>query len=415
MDIEQALLQSLEPILLDVVKLEKRVEDIQREQKPIPAADVINALKGDFDFLNAVAGKNGVGISAIEATKDARAVVVALDDGRTFTIELPQGEPGKAGKDASAADVAEVLKGDIHFLDAVKPDNGAQGVGIKSVESEPDNSAILITLDNGEHYHVDLPQGEPGKDANALDVAIALYNDDDFIERVKGEQGAPGRPGQSGVSIKSFAQSADKKSVLITLTDDTKHELILPEPPPGERGEPGRDGLGVDVPQWEKGIYRAGTFVTSALGKVYEATKDTNGKPGISADWRRVGCYGFEFKGVKNDKAEYEIGDLVIDGGSLFLHNGRDFKMVVQRGKDGRRGLNGKDAPNIIGGALTEKGLSVAFDSGDVQTWNVPILETLNKLIERTEELITQATEQLEELKKLNEPKPKRARAKRNV
>lgn len=126
------------------------------------------------------------------------------------------------------------------------------------------------------------------------------------------------------------------KTILKDMEDLSKQEGPQgSQGPQGEKGEPGTDGLGIETKAWERGVYRKGVYVSFALGKVYRAVEDTADRPGSSKAWVRIGTFGFEFKGVKDKDAEYEVGDLYVDNGSCFLmvEPGKA-KMVAQRGRD---------------------------------------------------------------------------------
>lgn len=212
-----------------------------------------------------------------------------------------------------------------------------------------------------------------------------------------GQDGAPGPAGEDGapgVGIKSVQQDDDASAFYLLLTDNTECKVALPAGPAGKDGLPGRDGLpgpqgekglpgvdgqngkdgaGVDCPRWTPGIYRQGAAVQFALGKVYRAKCDTVTKPG-SGDWERLGAGGMEYKGLKDAAAEYEAGDLVTDDGSLFLHDGKKFRLVAKRGDRGRKGADGNSAPSIVGGRVVSDGFEVLLSDGQMQKWAAPAL-----------------------------------------
>lgn len=243
------------------------------------------------------------------------------------------------------------------------------------------------------------PQGEPGKDGEP------------------GPQGEKGLPGQDGIGIKAVQADDDSSAFYLLLTDDTEVKVNLPQPlpgaagkdgepgPQGEKGLPGldgkngKDGAGVDCPVWSPGIYRQGAAVHFALGKVYRAKCDTVTKPG-SDDWERLGAGGLEYKGLKDPAAEYEAGDLVTEDGSLFLHDGKKFRLAVKRGDRGRKGSDGKNAPQVIGGRLVDSALEVVFDDGQMQSWPAPALAEMQEQINELTQSLKAAQAALKKLER---------------
>jgi len=180
--------------------------------------------------------------------------------------DLPVARDGKDGRDGASVDQDEVIKTLLSMIRQPKDGSdgkpGVNGIGIKSVEISGDGRVMTLVLDNDQEVNVELPQG------------------------VKGDTGADGRAGIDGRDGKD-----------------------------GEQGPTGNTGLGLDTKAWTPdAVYREGTHVTAALGKVYKAVKDTASKPGPSSpDWERQGTWGFEWTGLKSDKT-YDNGDLYIDG-----------------------------------------------------------------------------------------------------
>lgn len=165
----------------------------------------------------------------------------------------------------------------------------------------------------------------------------------------------------------------------------------------GERGEPGTpgrdgtDGAGVNVKQWEPGIYREGTLVQHDLGRVSVALRDTNEAPG-GADWERIGSGGFRWCGVKQEGRAYQEGDLYIDNGTTFLWVRGKGRMFAQRGKDGADGKDGRDgtdAPQLIEARLLDdfKTLALVHSNGHVIECALP--EAFAQLAKASSELAT--------------------------
>ena len=124
--------------------------------------------------------------------------------------------------------------------------------------------------------------------------------------------------------------------------------------------------------QYEPGVYREGDLVTHYFGRFYKALKDTAEEPGKGEDWEQVGPFGFRWRGVKNQYANYVDGDLYIDNGTAFIWYQGKGRMFSKRGRDGKDGQNGidgkdgKDAPQPIHMEWSGKTLLLAFDDGTV-------------------------------------------------
>jgi hypothetical protein len=157
-------------------------------------------------------------------------------------------------------------------------------------------------------------------------------------------------------------------------------------------GKDGVDGIGFNLKSWEAGIYREGTMVQHNIGQAFKALRDTSDEPGTSEDWERVGSQGFRWTGVKSLDAEYQEGDLYIDGGTTFMWVGGKGRMVAQRGRNGKDGIDGKDgkdgsnAPQITEIRWDAKGVAFVFDNGDLVEADVDGLEAIQKRLTWLEE-----------------------------
>lgn len=99
---------------------------------------------------------------------------------------------------------------------------------------------------------------------------------------------------------------------------------------------------------WAPGVYRDGRMVTHYLGQLFVATRDTAQEPGAGDDWKRVGTQGLRHRGPKQDDQTYQVGDLVTQDGSTFVHDGATFRALALRGPQGGRGLPGiKGSPGV--------------------------------------------------------------------
>lgn len=148
--------------------------------------------------------------------------------------------------------------------------------------------------------------------------------------------------------------------------------------PQGVAGVPGRDGIGLSAKIWEPGIFREGELVQYGFGKLAKAVRDTTAPPESRVDWERIGTSGFELKGVKQEDAQYEQGDIFVDGGSCFVHWNGKARMLVKRGRDGkngepgadgrdgRNGRDGSDGPKPLELRAYAGGMALVYDDGEI-------------------------------------------------
>lgn len=112
----------------------------------------------------------------------------------------------------------------------------------------------------------------------------------------------------------------------------------------------GKDGAGIEAPQWVPGIYRKGTIVHDNQGQFFKAKVDTTEKTDNREHWDRLGKCGFRFCGGFKSDFTYEDGDLVVKDYSLMLFLGGEFRLIAGRGKQGERGEKGKPGADGIDG-----------------------------------------------------------------
>lgn len=342
------LYKNIEPLVEQVVTLQKSVRDIQlvpgENGKDADPAEVAKHLVDDY--LQLVRGPAG-------DPADNDAIAKALMASTDF-IALVKGEPGQDGKSVDASDVAKVL------------------------------------IDE----HLDLIRGPKGEDADEIEIEIdaiakSLCASPDFIELVKGAPGDQGKPGEpacpqqvADILAREYtdllkgdkgddAPPLDLEAVETRLKSDTEFVTRL-KGEPGTDGKDGIDGEGIDVPVWNGGVHREQKIVQHHFGKYYRAVSDTASEPGTDDTWQRVGLGGFEWKGVRDKDGQYENGDLYIDNGSTFLYLNGKGRMFAQRGRDGKdgerglRGYKGKDAPVPVAIEVVGDKLFMAMDSGEV-------------------------------------------------
>lgn len=281
--IEKKLIEILDPVVEEIVKLEKRLEALQRT--PGPAGE-----KGD-------PGKDGVS----PPVEDVAAVIKSDD---TFIARL-KGEPGKDGADGapgkdgadgvspSVDDVAAQIKADGDFCERLR--------GLPGKDGEP---------------------GRDGADADPEAVAAALKADDDFLAKVRGEKGEPGLPGEKGDPGEPGAPGrdgadADVEAVAKALMRDEEFVKSVIN-----RAE--------EVP-WHPGIWREGKCVSAYNGRSYKAVCDTTEEPGDSPHWKRIGTWGSRDVGGYDEKRAWEPGDVYHKDGSTFWFDGASHRLMLAK------------------------------------------------------------------------------------
>jgi len=363
----------------------------QLARMPADPATQVAELKGRLDQLERTPGPAGR-----DADPEVVARTLLATDGFLALVRGKQGEQGPRGPAADPEELIQRLKADTEFQDLVRDLRGEPGAPGEAADASEvadrlmQNPTFLAKVagqagrdgKNG----VDGEDGRPGKDADPAEVAKALENNRTFCDLVRGEKGDTGDTGPAG-------RDANALDVAERLKQDKEFQVwVKPDPIEtgklvgeelrrcdefvrslrGQDGRDGADGAGVDVPFYEEGqVYREGATVQCAFGKLYRAVQDTAQHPRGSDHWKRVGLYGFDWLGVKDEKKTYEPGDLYIDKGSTFLvlPDGRQ-KMFAQRGASGRQGEPGKDGKDgrdgatVIAGVLDGETLRFGLDDG---------------------------------------------------
>lgn len=196
---------------------------------------------------------------------------------------------------------------------------------------------------------------------NLDEVAADLMLRADFMKATAGadgKNGIDGRNGAPGSDGKDGRDGIDGKDGVDGLPGKDGVDGA-----PGLPGQHGKDGLGLDVPHWQPGIYRKDALVQHDLGRVSIALKDTNQEPG-GDDWQRVGSGGLRLCGTKQQDRQYEDGDVFIENGTSFLWSGNKAQMLAKRGRDGvngKDGKNGADAPFIVDARVVDEFKTLAF------------------------------------------------------
>jgi len=239
---------------------------------------------------------------------------------------------------------------------------------------------------------IELQKGEDGRDASPEEVAYRLMSDEEFMSSIRGEQGPQGEPGLDAEPVDVAALVERLTSNLLEFEEfrnSVKGESGVEGPvgatgEPGERGEkgdtgecgdsgadgkdgpPGDPGLGFDSAIWAPGVWREGAIVQAHVGQIFRAIKDTANNPDHE-DWERVGNAGFRLTGTYDSEKEYRVGDLFIKNYGLFLHDGSEASLVAGRGPEGKKGAKGRDGKDGAPGADGKPGRDGADGSQIVE------------------------------------------------
>lgn len=263
------------------------------------------------------------------------------------------GLPGAAGKDADSSALealqAEVLelRSLVSELTALAPVPGEKGEpGQPGKDAEPP-SAEQIAAAVAKHLETNPPApGAPGKDAAPVDRAQLAEAAETYLkanppadgkdgESIKGEPGPAGRGiadaliGAAGDLIVTFTDGATKSVGIVTGKDGVDAK--------GEPGKDGKDALGFDDIE----VIQDGERTFSLKFVRGDQTK-TFGSFVIPAVIDR---------GVYRPETEYEKGDAVSFGGSIWIaqrstkskpeaaESADDWRLGVKRGRDGKDGV----------------------------------------------------------------------------
>jgi hypothetical protein len=295
---------------------------------------VAQALVCNEEFvakLDTLKGKDADPIDPVEVAKSLLDIPAFVE--LVTPAEPLKGDPGDA---ADPAAVAAVLKADTDFVASLQGDPG---------ESPIVEDVVKALMALPEFVEMATPaeplKGDPGDAADPAEVAAALKADALFVESLKGEKG------------------------------DTLDPLpaLIPE-----NGKDGADGAGILAEEHIEGkVYREGRVVTAFIGQYYRAKCDTAEAPGDSDDWARIGTAGFRWRGLKPEEKSLKLGDLFIDGGSLFGMLTEKASMIVQRpkaapvvksiaAKDGNLVLRLSDGSEVVGEMPVAKGYTLSTE-----------------------------------------------------
>jgi hypothetical protein len=281
--IEKKILEILDPVVEEIVKLEKRFDALERQPGPVGEAgkdgingkdgsspsvdDVAIAIKADHEFIEKILGRPG---EKGEAGKD-----------------------GADGKDVDPEVVAGILKGSDDFVARLKGDTGEKG-------------------DPGENGK----DGLNGADADPAAVAALLKADAEFVASLQGEHGLQGEKGDRGDNGDNGADADPDAVAKALMRDDAfvKSVTIMLEADP-----------------WAAGIYREGKCVSHYNGRLYKAVSDTTDEPGDSPLWKRLGTCGTRDVGGYDEKRVWEAGDIYHKDGATFYFDGAIHRLHIAK------------------------------------------------------------------------------------
>lgn len=249
-------------------------------------------------------------------------------DGKAFGEEIVSIVKGYLAKS-----LAEIVRR-LDAIEARSPERGEPGLKGDRGESGPagepgpqgpagergadgkDGAGIAAILRDGARLHLELTDGR-------------VFDAGELVRGEKGEagpQGLPGRDGRDGAPGPAGPSGRDGRDGV-----------------DGKDGAPGADGFGFDD-----------------LDLVYDGQRTVTFR---FARGDRVKEFPVKFVGMMLDRevwreGEYEAGDVVSYGGSMFVARrnttqkpeGSDWRLAVKRGRDGKDGAKGERGPQGLPG-----------------------------------------------------------------
>jgi integrin beta 3 len=281
----------------------------------------------------------------------------------------PQGEPGRDGQHAEVDYelICRELRGDLSQMVAELPPPAKGDPGDPGRDGTDADMDLLARWIDERFAALPVPKdgqdGVPGKDAEVdyehIQEIIAAHTMREVAEQLvraiaalpppergpegpqgpRGERGEPGRDGKDGADIAGGFKAHDGRAIL-TLTNGTVIDFGVIQGRDGKDGAPGKDGL---------------SFGDFMLDADYDGERcirlrfsDAKGNLVIK-EWRiPIPIY----RGIWRSDAQYEIGDAVSRGGSVFIakentnqppaEDNGCWVMSTKRGRDGRDGAQGE-------------------------------------------------------------------------
>ena len=276
--IEKKLVEILDPVVDQLVALEKRLEAVQltpgpagadgrdgRDGKDADPAQVADLIKADAAYVDRLKGERG-----------------------------EPGRDGADGKDAAPEAVCEALKADADFVSRLKGEPGERGADGR-----------------------DGRDGVDGTSVTAKEVAEYLLEHHlEQLRGVAGERGEKGDPGERGADGRDGADADNQVIARALLANDVFVKSLIQM---------------VEQEPWAPGIYREGKCVSHFIGRSYQAVCDTTDEPGDSPHWKRLGTHGLRDVGGHDAQRAYEPGDLYHKDGSAFIFDGANHRLFVAK------------------------------------------------------------------------------------
>lgn len=289
----------------ETLDMEERQQEIYEMYKEAKGSEALNY----DEWIASIAGKDGVGITSIDAVKQEgkTTITVTLDDGTTKVFTIEDGVDGTNGIDGVGIDDIETITangittiiisltdGTSKSFDVISGANGVNGNGIKNIEtSEGENATILtITLDDGTTKEIVLHNGSNGtngvdgigidtitssKEGGVTTVTIKLTDGtSQTFTLVDGEDGSNGTNG-NGIKDITTTTTEETTKLVITLDDGTAKEILL------YNGIDGKDGIGIEsVVSTKNGTVTTVTVtLTNKEKTTFEINDGANGIDGI--------------------------------------------------------------------------------------------------------------------------------------
>lgn len=294
-------------------------------------AEIVGIVKG---YLDQQLGPLSARID--DLAKQVAEIPQPRDDSETVARMQGEIEGLRASLAAAEERSAEVTER-IAELEAREPEKGEKGEpGEPGRDGADGKDGASVTVEDV----APLVAEEVAKAVAAIPVPQDGKDGRDGVDGKDGADGAPGADGKDGVGMAGGL--IDRSGHLIlTLTDGTTRDMGLvvgKDGAPGKDGEPGRDGFGFDDMETEYDGERTITF------------RWARGEHVVERSYRMPVILD---RGVYKAGVEYERGDAVTWGGSLWIaqeptsekpDSGKGWRLSVKRGRDGKDGVV-KEAP----------------------------------------------------------------------
>lgn len=333
--IEKKLVEILDPVVDQLVALEKRIEAVQLTPGPAGA-----------DGRDGVDGKDADPAEVAEKIKADAAYRAALKG--------DPGEPGRDGadgKDAAPEAVSAVLKADDEFVARLKGEPGEPGADGRDGRDGADGKSVTAqeVADYLIEHHLDLLRGATGERGEKGD---------------QGDRGADGRDG-ADADVDAVARALAANEAFVKAISN----VVEQEP-------------------WAPGIYREGKCVTHYVGRSYQAVCDTTEEPGDSAHWKRLGTLGMRDVGGFDAQRAYEPGDVYHKDGSTFWFDGVNHRLTNPKPFTER---DYEKAQKALRSTITETLKAVVESNKELRAHN----DGLQAQVDRLEQIVAELADQI--------------------